>query len=121
MAMSNAGFDTARWDHWLLLASFAGIALIGLRLSWQWRKQRLAKFRLRRRLSSQRDCYGKFGDAAFGDDILGDAEPSCRKPADLTSAEVRSDMAQQRSDALSVRRLPRYVRAKRRPFPKRIR
>lgn len=32
-------FDSARWDHWLLLVFFLVISTVGLWLSWQWRKE----------------------------------------------------------------------------------
>jgi len=35
--MDSAGFDVSRWDHWLLIISFVGVASCGLRLAWQWR------------------------------------------------------------------------------------
>ncbi|MFK8184983.1 MAG: hypothetical protein AB8B99_16550 [Phormidesmis sp.] len=37
--MSNVGLDTTRWDHWLLIISFAAIAASGLCLSWQWQQE----------------------------------------------------------------------------------
>ena len=51
--MGHTSFDPSYWGHWLLVASFCAIALIGLYLSWQWRKERLerqAKARLIRKL-----------------------------------------------------------------------
>lgn len=49
----EAGFDSARWDHWLLLICFGAIAIWGLWLSRQWHKEnreRQAKTRMARRL-----------------------------------------------------------------------
>lgn len=37
--MDSAGFDSACWDHWLLVSCFAGMSIVGLRLSWQWRQE----------------------------------------------------------------------------------
>ncbi|MEL6555522.1 MAG: hypothetical protein AAFQ63_18990 [Cyanobacteria bacterium J06621_11] len=47
--MDSSGFSAARWDHWLLVVSFLGLAGYGLRLSWQWR--RIAKQRQRSHLA----------------------------------------------------------------------
>lgn len=52
--MDSAGFESARWDHWLLVACFLAIATSGLWLCWQWsqadRRQRKKK-RMARRLA----------------------------------------------------------------------
>jgi len=34
--MDSAGFDSARWDHWLLVVCFVAIATYGLWSTWQW-------------------------------------------------------------------------------------
>ena len=44
--MDSAGFDAARWDHWLLLVGFITVACCGLRLSYLWRKDLWKKERL---------------------------------------------------------------------------
>ena len=56
--MDSAGFDSARWDHWLLIVCFVAIAATGLWSSWQWRQRACqakaksrAKARLARRLA----------------------------------------------------------------------
>ncbi len=49
--MDNAGFDAARWDHWLLVFCFLGVAGSGLRLSWQWRRAAIQRRRLARSLA----------------------------------------------------------------------
>ncbi len=54
--MDNAGFESARWDHWLLVACFLAIATSGLWLSWQWtqaERQQRKKSRLARRLAME--------------------------------------------------------------------
>ena len=43
--MDNVGFDAARWDHLLLVVSFVAIALMGLRLSHQWKRAQRIKAR----------------------------------------------------------------------------
>ena len=40
-ASSTTGFDTGRWDHWLLVICFGGVAICGLWLSFQWKRERL--------------------------------------------------------------------------------
>ncbi len=34
--MDGAGFDSDRWDHWLLIVSFLAIATYGIWSTWQW-------------------------------------------------------------------------------------
>ncbi|MGD1866488.1 MAG: hypothetical protein ACFB0D_18205 [Phormidesmis sp.] len=56
--MDSAGFNVGRWDHWLLVISFVGIASYGLWLSWQWRiaptQKRTPAYRARALRSSNR-------------------------------------------------------------------
>lgn len=54
--MDSAGFDSARWDHWLLIACFVAIAIYGLRSTWQLNRalrQQRAKAKLARRLAME--------------------------------------------------------------------
>lgn len=57
-AVDSAGFNVGRWDHWLLVISFVGIASYGLWLSWQWRiaptQKRTPAYRARALRSSNR-------------------------------------------------------------------
>ncbi|MEO1396393.1 MAG: hypothetical protein AAFV90_26165 [Cyanobacteria bacterium J06634_5] len=39
----NMGFNSERWDHWLLIMAFCGIAFWGLYLSRQWKKENQRK------------------------------------------------------------------------------
>lgn len=39
----DTGFDSGRWDHWLLIICFCGVAFWGLYLSWQWKKENQRK------------------------------------------------------------------------------
>ncbi|MEM6451052.1 MAG: hypothetical protein AAF703_12135 [Cyanobacteria bacterium P01_D01_bin.105] len=99
--MSNVGFNATHWDHWLLIASFLAIALLGLQLSWQWRKEkrRQQKSRLLWRLSSEmyHDGESGRGASAYG-----------------KSAELKPDAMRKRRAVLSARHLPRSARGRQR-------
>lgn len=44
-AMTNltTGFDSERWDHWLLIVCFGVVSACGLWLSSQWKRERLER------------------------------------------------------------------------------
>lgn len=56
--MDGAGFDSDRWDHWLLIVCFVAIATYGIWSTWQWNQsirqdneKSRAKAKLARRLA----------------------------------------------------------------------
>lgn len=110
--MDSAEFNAAQWDHWLLVVSFVAIALSGLWLSYQWRqeqrKQR-ARTRLSQRLSLDSYHYG-------------DSEHELMTTRNLSRHIVdRSRLARYAKDSADASPSGRYVRAKRRTYPTRIR
>lgn len=46
----SANFDPTRWDHWLLVSCFVGMAIWSIWLSWRW-ERRGQKMRRRARMS----------------------------------------------------------------------
>lgn len=78
----EVGFDSARWDHWLLLICFGAIAIWGLWLSRQWRKEdreRQAKIRMARRLMRELHQVS-FEDYVLEDRVLKDYIPTSSPP-----------------------------------------
>jgi len=116
--MDNAGFSVSRWDHWLLIASFVGVASYGLWMSGQWKRKRHERQGLFSR-SFSKASYGKRFSGRFSGRLsrpfLGSfaAKRRFRFSQKATLPSQKSALRFSRKNALSVRftrKLTREIR-----------
>lgn len=91
----SANFDPTRWDHWLLVSCFVGMALWSVWLSWRWEKQS-QKMRRRARMA-RLVAMAQYRSGLFGSGVTDEASSA-------TASEVRALRRLEPSSPEKIRR-----------------